>query len=59
MKNSMPDSFSSNDRPGFFASRPWLWVIFAFALLISAWTTLFWIALKNQPESVPLQTLLP
>jgi hypothetical protein len=49
MKNSMPDSFSSNDRPG----------IFAFALLISAWTTLFWIALKNQPESVPLQTLLP
>lgn len=34
--------------------RPWIWVVIAFVLLFSAWTTLFTIALKNQPEKVPL-----
>lgn len=34
--------------------RPWIWVVVAFVLLFSAWTTLFTIALKNQPEKVPL-----
>jgi hypothetical protein len=33
----------------------WLWVILAFAILISAWTTLIIIATKNQPEKIEIQ----
>jgi len=33
----------------------WLWVILAFAILISAWTTLIIIAAKNQPEKIEIQ----
>jgi len=53
----MPSNISSSDalsHSGFFASRPWLWVVLAFTLLFSAWGVLFYIACKNQPESVPL-----
>lgn len=39
---------------GVIASRPWIWVVLAFVVLLSAWTTLFYIAYHNQPESVPL-----
>ena len=35
--------------------HPWLLVVLAFALLLSAWTSLIVIAVKNQPEKVPLE----
>jgi len=38
-----------------FAKRPWLLVIVAFILLISAWATLITLANKYRPESVPLE----
>lgn len=43
--------------PGFFRKRPWLFVVAAFVLLITAWTVLITIAVKNRPEDVanPLQ----
>ncbi|WP_395736735.1 hypothetical protein [Prosthecobacter sp.] len=55
----MPASISKSnaDSPGFFGQRPWLWVVFAFVVLISAWSALFYIALNNQPEAVPLKHL--
>lgn len=34
--------------------RPWIWVVVAFVLLITAWTVLIKIARENQPESVPV-----
>jgi hypothetical protein len=33
----------------------WIWVILAFVLLISAWTTLIIIASKNQPEVIEIK----
>jgi hypothetical protein len=36
--------------------RPWLIVVFAFALLIAAWSVLIYIAVKNTPETIPLET---
>lgn len=44
---------------GCIASRPWLWVVLAFVVLLSAWSVLFYIALNNQPEVVPLKHLIP
>ncbi|MCB1078771.1 MAG: hypothetical protein KDM64_13205, partial [Verrucomicrobiae bacterium] len=41
----------------FLRERPWIWVVVAFVFLFSAWTTLFTIALRNQPEKVPLEHL--
>lgn len=57
MTTSMPNNSSSSSSLGFFASRPWLWVVFAFVVLISAWSVLFYIALNNQPEVIPLEQL--
>jgi len=34
----------------------WLWVVLAFVILISAWTTLIIIAARNQPELVEIET---
>ena len=39
----------------FFTKRPWIWVIVAFVVLISAWTNFIRIALNNQPEIIPLE----
>lgn len=39
---------------GFFARRPWLWVVIIFLLLIAAWTFLIVTAVKNRPQKVPL-----
>ena len=36
--------------------RPWLYVTGAFLLLIAAWTSLIFIAVKHAPQSVPLET---
>lgn len=37
--------------------RPWLLVTAAFLLLVAAWTSLIFVAVKYTPESVPLETL--
>lgn len=39
-------------RPHFLNRHPWLYVVLAFMLLIGAWTTLFIITMKNQPEVI-------
>lgn len=39
--------------PGFFRKRPWLFVVAAFVLLITAWTVLITIAVKNRPADAP------
>ena len=36
--------------------RPWLIVVFAFVLLISAWSVLVYIAVNNTPETIKLET---
>lgn len=41
-------------KPG--ARSLWVWVIIAFLVLISAWTTLIIIAANNQPEMVEIET---
>ena len=35
--------------------RPWLFVVAAFALLIAAWSSLIFIAIKHTPETVPVE----
>lgn len=37
-------------------SRPWLFVIAAFLLLITAWSSLIFIATKFTPQTVSLET---
>ena len=39
----------------FFRKRPWLIVVAAFALLISAWSSLIVIAVRNQPETIQIE----
>ena len=34
--------------------RPWLWVVFAFVLLLAAWSSLIVIALKHRPQAVEI-----
>lgn len=36
----------------FFAKHPWLYVVLAFALLISAWSALITIAAKHSPQVI-------
>ena len=36
--------------------RPWLFVIGAFALLIAAWSSLIFIAMKHTPERIEVIT---
>ena len=52
-----PALLPAEPKLGFFGKRPWLFVVFAFALLFSAWGALFYIAIKFRPETVPLATL--
>ena len=59
MTTSNPNSTSSSEAIGWLARRPWLWVVLAFAVLLSAWSALFYVAMNNQPESIPLKHLLP
>lgn len=40
--------------PGFFGRRPWIWIFVAFGIMFSAWTVMFTLAIKNQPEAVEL-----
>ena len=39
---------------GFLAKRPWLWVCLAFGIMFSAWSVMFTLAIKNQPQVVPM-----
>ena len=39
--------------------RPWLLIVAAFLILISAWTALITIAVRNQPKAVPLEHSSP
>jgi len=39
--------------------RPWLWIVFAFILLIASWAVLLKIAAEHRPASVELQTREP
>lgn len=43
----------------FFRERPWIWIIVAFAVLISSWVVLLRIANENRPASVEMQTINP
>lgn len=36
--------------------RPWLFVTAAFLLLIAAWGSLIFIAMKHAPKSIPTET---
>ena len=36
--------------------RPWLFVIGAFALLLAAWTSLIFIAVKHTPERIEISS---
>lgn len=59
MTTSTPVNTCKSETLGCIASRPWLWVVLAFVVLLSAWGVLFYIALNNQPEVVPLKHLIP
>jgi hypothetical protein len=39
----------------FLASHPWLYVVFAFVLLIGAWSTLISIAAKHTPQVIEVK----
>ena len=35
--------------------RPWIFIVFAFVILITVWTAFIWIAVSNQPKKIPLR----
>ena len=39
------------DRP-FFVRHPWLFVVFAFGLLLGGWSTLIVVAVKSAPQRI-------
>ena len=39
-------------RPGFLVRHPWLFVVLAFAVLITAWSALIAVAVKHAPQQV-------
>jgi bacteriorhodopsin len=45
----------TTDRKKSSARSLWLWVVLAFALLISAWSLLIYIATENRPEMVEIE----
>jgi len=47
---------SVETRPPFFVRHPWLFVVFAFALLLGAWSTLITIALKHAPQRIEVSS---
>jgi len=34
--------------------HPWIWIVVAFAVLVTAWVFFIRIAVENQPENLPL-----
>lgn len=45
---------SRGSEPGFFAKRPWIWIIAAFAIMFTAWGVMFTMAYRHQPKPVPM-----
>jgi hypothetical protein len=43
-------------RPPLLARHPWLLVLFAFLLLLGAWSTLITIAVKHAPQRIPISS---
>lgn len=41
----------------FFRDRPWIWILFAFLVLISGWVFLLRLAGEKQPASVEIITI--
>ena len=66
MDTSTPNNTSGSDccsdspqgasvkKPGFIGKRPWLFVVFAFGVMFSAWGVMIFMAVKHQPEAIPL-----
>lgn len=46
---------TKTERPAFLIRHPWIFVVLAFALLISAWCALITLAVKHAPQQVELQ----
>lgn len=53
-RRSQEESKALAKPPGFFGKRPWLFVVGAFVILITAWSVLFVLAYRHQPEQVPM-----
>jgi hypothetical protein len=45
--------------PSFLVRHPWLFVLFAFLLLLGAWSTLITIALKHAPQRIEFSSSSP
>ena len=43
---------SVESSPGFLVRHPWIFVVLAFLLLISAWSALITVAVKHAPQQV-------
>ena len=55
----VPNFYSTEFMITFLKQRPWIWVLIAFVVLFTAWGSFFAIAIKNQPEKIPLEHLSP
>ena len=42
----------NSERPAFFVRHPWIFVCFAFLLLIVAWSALITVAVKHAPQQI-------
>ena len=42
-----------------FSTKPWLFIVILFAMLIAFWSTIVTIAFKNLPDDVPVQANSP
>lgn len=40
-------------------SRPWIWIVAAFTVMIAFWSALITIAVRNHPASVPVTSAVP
>lgn len=40
-------------------SRPWIWIVAAFALMIAFWSVVVTIAVRKLPASVPVTSASP
>ena len=38
----------------FFANNPWIYVVLAFVVLLTAWSTLITIAVKHSPQKIEI-----
>jgi|GEM_PF-1839599 len=43
---------TAQENPSFLNRHPWMYVVLAFVLLISAWSALITLAVKNSPERI-------